>query len=146
MLSSLANQFTFAMSGFFGLIGSVYPSSISLSMPQSMRHSLLVWPPLNKVDLFTLELCSSREYLEGSSSIERIRVSVVIPMPWVTCRRIGSDCRGSGRRSELLQCARCRTQAYCSKEHQKADWKSTLCIPFFFLCYTDCAWGIPHPI
>ena len=47
------------------------------------------------------------------------------------CLLAKGGCRFCGRTIKLLSCGKCRVMKYCSKEHQKADWKyhKKLCDP-----------------
>ena len=47
------------------------------------------------------------------------------------CLLASGGCRFCGRTIKLLSCGKCRVMKYCSKEHQKADWKyhKKLCDP-----------------
>ena len=41
------------------------------------------------------------------------------------------ECLTCGSTKKLLRCSRCKSAAYCTKEHQKLDWKrhKEFCIP-----------------
>ncbi|KAL7411677.1 hypothetical protein BDY24DRAFT_395692 [Mrakia frigida] len=47
-------------------------------------------------------------------------------MPWSSCsgtEKDGRDCAKLKVGEEMYACGGCKTIRYCSREHQRADWK-----------------------
>ncbi|KAL7417718.1 hypothetical protein BDY24DRAFT_438036 [Mrakia frigida] len=77
-------------------------------------------------DLKLLDLMVHRATIKGSDARTRLLESEG-PYVWLKCEVTpddGSTCHPLPPGEEMQACGRCRSVRYCSKEHQKEDWKT----------------------